>query len=341
MKSRIFKVVQHLITRRNFRQVGYAGLWRINYSLRPDYPPYPLGASIGITDRCNLKCIMCSRQDPNIEFGELTFNQFQYIIDQIPTLYNVMLTGRGEPLLQKDLFSIIEYLHSKNIAVGLFSNATLLTPEISERLLDLNLEDIRFSVDGATKETFEKIRVGAEFEAVTSNISNFVSINKIKGSKTRIGLRTTAMKDNLYELPAIIHLTSKLGIKELQICNLSELLPHLEGKSLTGTDGSTKETLGNIHQEAMSLAINLRISGFNRFSPGSTHVVCSQPYTGMRIMATGVVNPCCGSMRNFGNVFQTPIRQIWTSSEFINFRKQVRSENPPPDCLSCPVLEWE
>ena len=341
MQRRLFRIAHGLITRRNFRQVANAGLSKVNYIFRPDRPPNPLGASIGIIDKCNLKCIMCSRQDPNIEFGELTFKQFQYIIDQIPMVYSVMLTGRGEPLLHKELFNIIEYLHSKNIGAGVFSNATLLTPEISEALLDLNLEDIRFSMDGATKETFEKIRVGARFDEVTSNVSNFVNISREMGSKIRIGVRMTAMKDNLNELPAMVRLTSGLGIRELQIANISELLPSLEGKSLEGTDEVTKEILGNTHQEARNLGTNLRIQGFGRRRQSNTHVACMQPFAGMRTTTTGVVNPCCGSLRILGNVLQEPVKQIWRSSEFVNFRRQVRSHTPPPECLNCTVLEWE
>jgi len=284
---------------------------------------------------------MCYRQDPNIQLGELTFGQFQTIIEQIPMVHSVVLTGWGEPLLHKELFAMIEYLHSKNIATAVFSNATLLTPEISETLLKLDLEDIRFSMDGETKETFEKIRVGAEFEKVISNISNFVNMSKERGNNIRIGVRATAMKDNLYELPAMVHLTLELGIKELQIANLCETLPHLQGKQLRGTDEGVKAILKNVSQEARNLRINLRLSGFDSPINSRTRVSCRQPHMGMQIATTGVVNPCCGSLRNLGNVFQKPIKEIWRSSEFINFRKQVRSKTPPPECLTCPMLGWE
>jgi len=330
-----------LITKRNYKQVFHAGRQRINASIWPNHVLNPVGASIGIIDKCNLKCIMCSRQDPNIQLGELTFEQFQGIIQQIPMIYSVMLTGHGEPLLHRDLFAMIEYLHSKKISAGVFSNATLLTPKTSETLLNLKLEDIRFSLDGATKETYEKIRVGARFDEVISNVSNFVNMSKKMGSKIRIGVRMTAMKDNLNELPAMVHLTSELGIRELQIANLSELLPQLEGKSLKGTDEETREVLNSVQQEARHLGTNLRIHGFIRHRIDNTRVACKQPYIGMRINATGEVNPCCGSTRNFGNVSQKPIKEIWSSPEFNNFRRQVKSKTPPAECLSCPVLEWE
>jgi len=338
MSNRVLKVIRKTVARKNFRQTAYAGLWRMNDAIRPDHPPYPIGASIGITDRCNLKCIMCSRLDPNARLGELTFEQFQHIVGQITGVYSVMLTGRGEPLLHEDLYRMIEHLHRRGIAVGVFTNATLLTADVTERLLALGLEDIRFSVDGATKGTFESIRVGASFKAVTENISLFMQAAQAKGGGTTAGIRVTAMKDNLHELPALVQLASELGVGNLQIGVLSELFPHLKGRSVRDTEEEMQKVFNDVLRKASDDGIDVHLQGMRL---GSTRLTCRQPHAGMRITTGGVVNPCCGSVREFGNIFQESLHHIWHSQQFVGFRKDVRSQHPPPECLTCPASSWE
>ena len=49
------------------------------------------------------------------------------------------------------------------------SNATLLSEERSRKMLGTGLTRLRFSLDAATKETFEKIRIGAKYDSVMKN----------------------------------------------------------------------------------------------------------------------------------------------------------------------------
>ena len=58
------------------------------------------------------------------------------------------------------------------------TNATLLNDTISKKIIDSGVDVVFFSVDGASKETFEKIRVGANFERVKENIRS----NKLIGA---------------------------------------------------------------------------------------------------------------------------------------------------------------
>ncbi len=66
----------------------------------------------------------------------------------------MMLIGLGEPLLDSKIFDRVEFCERHNISTLLSTNGTLLTEELSERLLASSLTHMTLSFDGATKESF-------------------------------------------------------------------------------------------------------------------------------------------------------------------------------------------
>ena len=78
---------------------------------------------------------------------------------------------------------MIRYAKQKGIKdVSISTNATLLTEELSKKLIYAGLDTIQISVEGGSKREYEMIREGAKFESVRKNISNFI---KIRGKKTK------------------------------------------------------------------------------------------------------------------------------------------------------------
>ena len=78
----------------------------------------------------------------------------------------------GEPLLDKLLFKRIDYIKEnlKNSEVGLNSNAMLMDEEKARKICESGLDTISFSVDGASKQTYEYIRVNLNYDVVKKNI---------------------------------------------------------------------------------------------------------------------------------------------------------------------------
>ena len=85
--------------------------------------------------------------------------------------------GVNEPLLDQDLENYIKFARDHGfIDIMMNTNATLLSEERSRKMLGSGLTRLRFSLDAATKETYEKIRVGAKYESVIKNIEQFMKI---------------------------------------------------------------------------------------------------------------------------------------------------------------------
>lgn len=165
---------------------------------------YPPVINIEVSSRCNLGCLMCARIGTlTRKTGDMSFDVYKKIVDQTHRLAELyVLHNDGEPLLNKELPEMVAYAHKKGVAVMLSTNATLLSEEIGARLIQGGLDLIMFTVDGASKETYEKIRVGATFEEVIGNIEHFIDCKKsLDKSNPYIIIQFIEMSENKHEIP--------------------------------------------------------------------------------------------------------------------------------------------
>ena len=182
-------------------------LYRLKWVVFPKLllvPQFPLCLNIEITSACNLKCIMCYNNDVSFKTGIMDFDTYKKIIDESSKykLDSIKLSWRGEPLLNKNIVDMIKYAKDKGVLeVSFNTNGLLLNDELSEQLIDSGLDMILFSVDGATKETYEKIRLGGNYDNMVANIERFLEIRKSKGKKLPyVRMQFTKMQENEHEI---------------------------------------------------------------------------------------------------------------------------------------------
>ena len=149
----------------------------------------PLNLDIELTNKCNLQCVMCPatiyRYD-NCGFMEESL--YKHIIDEAAAenIPAIKLIWRGESMLHSKLITFIQYAKEKGIIdVLLNTNATLMTPEMSKKLIASGLDKIFFSFDSPYKEKYEAIRVGADYDTVLYNIKTFYERNSLHNDKSK------------------------------------------------------------------------------------------------------------------------------------------------------------
>jgi len=134
---------------------------------------------------CDLACPHCFRQHiatpDKIIKKKLAFN----IIDQASDLNvpSMKFNWRGEPLLNPDIFEIIDYAKKKGIIETMINtNATKLNETNAKKLIQSGLDTLIYSFDGGSKETYEFYRPGRfkknNFDEIHNNIKNFSNIKK-------------------------------------------------------------------------------------------------------------------------------------------------------------------
>jgi len=170
-----------------------------------DYP-FPVDLIIEVTRYCNLRCIMCPYPNLKRAQGNMEFSTFQKIIDET-ALENpaarVWLAIMGEPLLRSEkVVEFIRYAKEKGIReVCLNTNAVLLTEIIAKQLLESGLDKILISIDACSKETYNKIRIGGNFDLVCENVERLLEMKR-ENNNTHLELITQfiIMDENEHEV---------------------------------------------------------------------------------------------------------------------------------------------
>jgi radical SAM protein with 4Fe4S-binding SPASM domain len=162
----------------------------------------PTGLDIGTTNACNSNCVMCPHHLLK-EIGFMDMNLYKKIIDNCASfgIKNITLSFFGEPLLDQTIIEKIEYAKSEGLIVGFYSNASLLKPDISKRLIGSGLDAMTISFDAYSKEIYEKIRVGLKFDETSENLTNFMKMRKELGlKKPLVSLVLVELDENRKEI---------------------------------------------------------------------------------------------------------------------------------------------
>jgi radical SAM protein with 4Fe4S-binding SPASM domain len=180
----------------------------------------PIWAQIDLSSRCNLRCIMCSREDQFGRGADMSDSIFDKLTKELfPYITHVAFGGIGEPFLYPRIDRVLKligdykYRHSEFV-----TNATFLTREVADTVVASGVTNLVVSMDGATRDTYERVRRGASFEKVVANVSY------LRESKQRLGTQlphvrfaVTAMRSNLDDMPLYADLAVRTGVQEVAI----------------------------------------------------------------------------------------------------------------------------
>ncbi len=189
---------------------------------------FPLSCQWEITCRCNLHCVMCYTDcfnRPDMIRDELSTNTILRIMDELADAgcLELCLTG-GEPFVRPDFFDIYEHAKTNGFLVTIFTNGTLITEEVADRLAALPPHRIEISFHGLTEQTFEGITQGkGSYQRCLRAIKLLIERN------LPLVLKSTAMTINREEILAIKRYVSGLGSVEYRLGE--ELRATLDGSN--------------------------------------------------------------------------------------------------------------
>jgi radical SAM protein with 4Fe4S-binding SPASM domain len=312
--------------------------------------------------QCNLRCQMCSiqfRQDgpPHGPPAFMDFDDFTRLVDDFQGLRELHLQGLGEPTMHPRFFEMVEYAVARGIQVSTNTNMTLMTADRAERCITSGLHGIHVSLDGATAETYERIRARAHFDRVVRNLERLMETKTRLGSELpEVRIVLVIMRQNLHELPALVRLAHTLGVRRVFVQHLchdfaeSSLPEHyrpmrvfVEEETLLNEDPARVERyFGQARDAATELAVDLRLPRTDprphpHGTPGRKR--CGWPWDGAYISYQGYAMPCCmistPDRLNFGKITEQGVEATWNGAEYEAFRAQLSSDAPPEVCRSC------
>ena len=287
--------------------------------------PYgPLRLWIEPTSYCNLKCPMCTSKDiAEDKIGYMDWDLYKKIIDEAKDfVHDINLFIGGEPLFHKRLPEMISYAKANGIGTRLSTNATVLTKDKRNALLDAGLDFIIFSFDGYEKEVYEGIRVNANFGKTLGNIKAFLEEKKKRGTKKPyVVFQVIEFTDLTGEGKEKERERVLKGFKGLPVDKFSMIPPHTFGGKVEREEGK----------------------GFRRL--GSKYVPCTFLWYSMSVRWDGMVVPCCvdlaGNMA-VGDVRKESLLDIWNSPVLMDIRFKIAAGRYKeiPLCSGCDIL-WK
>jgi radical SAM protein with 4Fe4S-binding SPASM domain len=181
---------------------------------------------------------------------------------------------------------------------------------------------------------------------------------RLHATTPQLRLTMVLMRQNLRELPDLIHLASQWGIEELFVQHLCHdfgeaSLPEryrpmrafVDEQTLLHEDPEVVTTaFGQARELAHALGVDLRLPRAQpRAHPSGTpgRQRCDWPWRGAYISYDGHAMPCCmvstPDRINFGKVVEGDVAALWNGPEYQAFRTRLDSDDPPDVCQSCAV----
>ncbi len=315
----------------------------------PRLAPYPRNIEIEVTTVCNRKCIICEHTYWKEKSRHLSLEEFKHIADQFPRLRWANLTGEGSAFLNKDYLSMLKYLKAKSIPLFLVDHFDSMDEKIAKELIQIGVDGIYISMDGATKETYEKIQVGCDFDRVVKNIKNFVALKEeMKSPIPELCFRFIVTTLNVHEMPQFVELVSSFGDRDslgdgshVDFAGLLEFaeIAHLKVPEVPEEILRDTVTAGEKHGVLLTFAH----TQLQELPPLESCLAWMEPY----IMMGGYVLPCCAVLmsnkrewlrqHSFGNVFEKSFEEIWYSERYTRFRQMVNKPHGkvPLFCKGC------
>ncbi len=278
---------------------------------------YPTTVVLELVNRCDLQCVMCYQGFRN-DADKFTVDES--MLDKIfndfkkNKLSALMLTA-SEPLLYKHFDKVLERAKEAEIMdIFIFTNGNLLNEKNSKLILNSGVTRLFVSIDAATEETYNKIRVPVSkrllqsnrLEKLEQNVKNFVNMKKKLNKKlplTRVSF--VALKENTHE----IDLFKK------------------KWESIVDSVEIQRETSIKVYDKIKNYR-GKKLDNYN----------CTKPWGDMAIYSNGLVGPCCnlvGRKTPIGNIKDNSITEIWNGKKMTELRNGFKNNNPNDVCKSC------
>ncbi|MEM7175099.1 MAG: radical SAM protein [Chlamydiota bacterium] len=295
-----------------------------------------------ITNRCNLRCRHCVYDSGVTKMPEMTLQTVKTITPSLLSMGvdEVHITG-GEPLVHREVYSIIAHLRASKFKVRMQTNGRLLTKACADKLKEAGLNEIMISIDGA-KEHHNYFR---KSERSFDEAIRATKVALEAGFFVRVN--TVLYQDNLDGIETLLALTANIGVSQHSFFYLSPIGRGKELKEKMLSLSQWKDSYSYILTIAKKMNILDKVKlqdvfhGEDIFIEG--YDICRKD--NCLIMANGDVYSCVffvGSEYAMGNIHQRNLLAIWEDQSFWDQLKAPRKKRCPNKMCGggCPGLAY-
>ncbi len=245
------------------------------------------------TNRCNLNCAFCARENMNRDFAMLDMETFQRTIDSLPEGTYLTLTGNGEPTLNPCFYDMVSYASRRGMFVSVITNGCTLNETNRTKLMNSGISRVQISFQSLDKDTDERVMEGVRFERTLLQILQFIREVRLSGAPVYICISTVTIEDGREFAER-----TKEFWKRMPIDN---------------------------YYEGTLLSLQTDSKGIKEFAMKSEdYRPCASPWITVKVNADGTVNPCpedFSGKYSIGNIKEKTLGEILNSRKALGFRK--------------------
>lgn len=319
--------------------------------------PFVMEFVVYLTNRCNLRCKMCSQYGENYKENacpEIDFEKWKDFfrsLNDVEPRPKIILIG-GEPLLYPNIDKILAYLTKKNFGIQIVTNGVFLDKHLSEIKKCKNLT-ITISLDGLG-ELHDSVRgVKGTFEKAISNIEKLNLLRK-QGADFKIYINSVLLPDNISQISDFLEFIQTKNVDQVVFQHLqfsseeqkirsdkewekrlgcrftNNLIPHEKYNIDEKYTAKLKEAIANLSKVCrvetfiFPYLTDEEIDKYYLDRDLDTirpYLRCSTPWTTAFINPMGGVSNCINY--EIGNITKNNFWQIWNSEKAHNFRNNL------------------
>lgn len=254
----------------------------------------PLNIYVEPTNRCNMNCVFCARENSTRELMMLTFENFKKCIDSLPKGSYVSLLGNGEPTLNPHIYEMIQYASESGMHVSMTTNASTFTEINRMKLMNSGLSRLQISFQSINPYIYENVMRNAKFKNTLTNILELIKAIRINNKSIYISISIVKIDDNETDYKLSNSFWSKMPVDNIYFGPLLSV------------------------QTDSKLADKVEVS--------STYCPCANPFISAKINADGTVNFCAldfSSKYVVGNIKEQSFMEIANSEKTRALRRAV------------------
>jgi MoaA/NifB/PqqE/SkfB family radical SAM enzyme len=292
-----------------------------------------------LTKACNLRCTIC------ISYGSLRgerwmpFERYEKIAAELfPHARGVFFCSGGEPFLYPKIRDALRVVRQYRSLATVTSNGMLINRDVSDWIVeDQTIFELFISFDGATKESLERIRRGANYETILANVEY---LNKLKRERRKrfpqLSMRYVVVRSNAEELPTLFETCARCGVDRVEVVYLNVANDIDFDESLFNHPQLAADVFGRARSEARRFGVRLDLPALpDRPVHDRT---CVYPWRFFQIDTDGSIRFCYHSWRQRLGFFEDGFDSIWRGADYRKIRETVGSDTPYyPHCAVCSV----
>jgi len=287
----------------------------------------PAYLTLETTNSCNLSCPECiTGMNGLTRVSSWMSAQNASKVIQETKLHALVanLYFQGEPLLNPDLFKIIEETTQARLYSIISTNAQNLSADKAEQLVKTGLKKVVVSMDGLTQETYSTYRVRGKLQNVLDGISKLVEARKnYKSAFPVIEVQFIVFRFNEHEINEARKKVYQLGADRFVL------------KTAQFYDAERAEAWMPQRKKYARYT-----SADNSQIKNTAKVGCKKMWTSLVVCSGGEVALCCMDKNaNYspGNINETGLNELWQSDKMKQFRQRISKGEYMSICRNCPL----